>query len=190
MRVPSGADFPEELLEAAADGRLVIFVGAGASIDAPSGLPSFKELVRQIVERLAPALLAGDEDLIEHRKKDLDVLLSEVDALASGDDGSAVHAAIRSILSAGDPEPNAWHAATLALSGVAGHPRIVTTNYDELLEAQYRTQYESEPIVWQAPGLPRSDFVGVVHVHGGLSIHHPYMVAAADDFSRAYITQG
>ena len=45
MRVDGLAD---ELLDAHMEGRLVLFVGAGASIDAPSCLPTFEGLAERI----------------------------------------------------------------------------------------------------------------------------------------------
>ena len=39
-----GVDFPEPLLNALRDGKLVVFAGAGVSMGPPAGLPSFREL--------------------------------------------------------------------------------------------------------------------------------------------------
>ena len=43
-------DLPAELVSAQADGRLVLFVGAGASVPAPSNLPTFRELAQRIAD--------------------------------------------------------------------------------------------------------------------------------------------
>ena len=45
-------EVPDELISAARDGQLVIFVGAGASRDAPASLPDFKQLVTEIGTRV------------------------------------------------------------------------------------------------------------------------------------------
>jgi hypothetical protein len=43
-----GVNLPEELLRAQAAGDLVVFAGAGVSAPAPSSLPLFDELARQV----------------------------------------------------------------------------------------------------------------------------------------------
>ena len=47
MRIRS-VDVPRALIEAHRNGSLVIFVGAGASRDPPSGLPDFRRLAADI----------------------------------------------------------------------------------------------------------------------------------------------
>ena len=49
MRI-GGVDFPDPLLNALRDGRLVVFAGAGVSMGPPANLPGFHELARQIAE--------------------------------------------------------------------------------------------------------------------------------------------
>ena len=49
MRI-GGADFPEPLLNAPRDGRLVVLAGAGVSMGPPANLPSFPELAHQVAE--------------------------------------------------------------------------------------------------------------------------------------------
>ena len=46
----AGTEFPEPLLNALRDGRLVIFAGAGVSMGPPANLPGFHELARQVAE--------------------------------------------------------------------------------------------------------------------------------------------
>lgn len=43
-------EVPGELVSAHAEGRLVLFVGAGASIGPPSGLPTFRKLAETLCE--------------------------------------------------------------------------------------------------------------------------------------------
>ena len=45
-----GIDFPEALLNALRDERLVVFAGAGVSMGAPAGLPSFRKLAEQVAK--------------------------------------------------------------------------------------------------------------------------------------------
>ena len=48
MRFVEGVDIPEEVLEAHREGKLVLFVGAGASKASPSNLPLFDELAKKL----------------------------------------------------------------------------------------------------------------------------------------------
>ena len=47
-------DFPAAVLEAQRSGRLVIFAGAGVSIDPPSNYPDFNALANQVGGSLSP----------------------------------------------------------------------------------------------------------------------------------------
>lgn len=54
--LPGGVVLPSGLDVSLRQDRLVVFVGAGASIDDPSGLPDFKELTPPVAEMCAPSL--------------------------------------------------------------------------------------------------------------------------------------
>ena len=61
----NGVDFPEQLIEAQKSGRLVIFAGAGVSVNPPSALPDFNQLAKQVAletkeERPCPPLCPGE----------------------------------------------------------------------------------------------------------------------------------
>lgn len=60
MRITDHVDLPEALIAGAATGDLVLFVGAGVSMNAPSNLPSFTGLTRQLAEEQGVAV---DADL-------------------------------------------------------------------------------------------------------------------------------
>ena len=51
MHLTEDVVLPRDLITAHRKGDLVIFVGAGASVDPPSRLPLFKELTRRLAER-------------------------------------------------------------------------------------------------------------------------------------------
>src|SRR5690606_9597363 len=55
-----GVDVPSELVDAHRAGHLVLFVGAGASRDAPSGLPDFQRLTEAIANEARYALSEGE----------------------------------------------------------------------------------------------------------------------------------
>ena len=48
MFITKDVNIPSEIFEALEEGKLVIFAGAGVSMDSPSGLPSFSDLASQI----------------------------------------------------------------------------------------------------------------------------------------------
>lgn len=50
MWITKHVDLPYDLVEAHSNGRLVLFVGAGASIDAPTNQPSFGALAGELAE--------------------------------------------------------------------------------------------------------------------------------------------
>ena len=50
MHLTEDVVLPRDLITAHRKGDLVIFVGAGASMDPPARLPSFKELTRRLAE--------------------------------------------------------------------------------------------------------------------------------------------
>ena len=59
-----GVIFPESLLNALRDGRLVAFAGAGVSIGLPAGLPSFRKLAERAAEGTGQSI-AGSELTID-----------------------------------------------------------------------------------------------------------------------------
>ncbi len=60
-----GVEFPEQLILDQRAGKLVIFAGAGVSLDPPSSLPNFVDLTEEIVSR----------KLKKHEKSQLDQVL-------------------------------------------------------------------------------------------------------------------
>nr|HDM59228.1 hypothetical protein [Bacillota bacterium] len=49
-------ELPEELITAQKEGRLVIFAGAGVSMEPPANFPSFKKLAEEIAQRVGVKL--------------------------------------------------------------------------------------------------------------------------------------
>ena len=166
-------DLPEPLIEAHADGRLALFVGAGASSDPPASLPDFKALAGKIASRTIGSHL---------NERDPARLLDRLQA----EHEINVHAEIRKVLTEAQPEPNATHEAIvrLALSAPSGQPRIVTTNYDTLLSQLLPTDTRT----YEYPDLPgRGDFTGVVYLHGSLKDARGGLVATDSHLADAYM---
>jgi hypothetical protein len=168
-------DIPEGLIEAARAGSLVVFVGAGASRDAPADLPDFRELTRSIASEAAWTFNEAELD-------QPDLLLGRID------DGDVdVHLRVRAHIDRPESGPNALHEAIVALVSAMPVPRIVTTNYDNHLTqvAQARGLALAE---YMAPALPMGDdFEGLVYLHGSLRQDARHLIVTDADFGRAYL---
>ena len=165
-------DFPEPLLNALRDGRLVAFAGAGVSMGPPANLPGFRELARQIAEGTG---LTIEKDEPEDR------FLGQLKAA-----GTDVHQIAAQRLQHNNPQPKELHRDLLRLYRRNEDVRIVTTNFDLLLEESAGGE---NPKVYNAPALPLGQrFQGIVHIHG--SVNEPEeMVLTNLDFGRAYLTE-
>lgn len=170
--LPGGVVLPGDLDASLRDGRLVVFVGAGASRDAPSDLQDFEGLTAEILR------MAG---LTDPPRKPFENQLGDLQ-----DSGFGVHSALRSAIGKPGSAPNRWHKAIADLFPSPDQARIVTTNYDIHLESALVTTE-----IWSAPALPLGDsFTGVVHLHGSLDGPDDGLVLTDSDFGRAYLTQG
>ena len=171
MRI-GGVDFPEPLLNALRDGRLVVFAGAGVSMGPPANLPGFRELARQIAEGTGRTI---EKDEMEDR------FLGQLKAA-----GTDVHQIAAQRLQHNNPQPKDLHRNLLRLYRRTEDIRIVTTNFDLLFE---EAAGEENPKVSNAPALPLGQrFQGIVHIHG--SVNDPEeMVLTNLDFGRAYLTE-
>lgn len=164
---------PNRLIDSLEDDQLVIFAGAGVSMDPPADLPDFKSLTQEI---------AGTEEVSEPYDKTLGALAK---------DGQNVHREAKNILDRQSPSHNDLHERLVKLFDRPTDLRIVTTNYDTLLEEACQEVFGESPNVYEAPALPKgSDFSGVVHLHGSLENRCDRLVLTDRDFSRAYLTEG
>ncbi len=131
----------------------MIFVGAGASRDAPAGLPDFKALTQQIVaDSHLPTTGASDSPS--------DYVLGDLE-----DRGVDVHRQVERLIDLPGSQPNSLHRAIAKLATSHGRPRIVTTNYDRhLSSALSDAGHTAREFV--APALPLGgDFEGVVWLY-------------------------
>ena len=171
MRI-AGVNFPGPLLNALHDGRLVVFAGAGVSMGPPANLPDFGGLARQVAEGTSLSIGEGEPE---------DRFLGRLKAA-----GTDVHQIAAQRLQQNNPEPKALHRDLLRLYRRPEDIRIVTTNFDILLE---EAAGRENPKVSVATALPLGQrFQGIVHIHG--SINEPEeMVLTNLDFGRAYLTE-
>ena len=163
-------------MEALRDDRLVIFVGAGASIASPSDLPDFRRLAGDIAADAS--VIATDEELDR-----TDILLGDLEDQHDVD----VHRRVADIIGTEASRPNALHEAIASLATAGPHIRIVTTNYDlhlsEALSSLGRSFTEDT-----APALPLGDdFTGIVYLHGSIRRSPRQLVVTDADFGQAYL---
>ena len=174
MRI-GGVDFPEALLNALRDRRLVVFAGAGVSMGPPANLPDFRELTRQVAEGTGCSIGEYEPE---------DRFLGRVKAT-----GPKVHQIAARRLQQNDPQPTELHRSLLRLYPRTEDVRIVTTNFDLLFEEVADSLFDAGPKIFHAPALPLGQrFQGIVHIHGSVS-EPEEMVLTNLDFGRAYLTE-
>lgn len=170
-------EVPDELVEASTEGKLVLFVGAGASLDEPAGLPNFANLVRDVGARANR--VPTDRDLERP-----DVFLGDLADLEID-----VHTLVAGAINKPGSQPNRLHEAIIDLAQVHPNPRVVTTNYDLHLERCSRGKGLNLD-VYRAPALPvGDDFTGIVHLHGALDQPPRRLVVTDEDFGHAYLRE-
>ena len=171
-----GIDYPDEVIRALLERRLVVFAGAGVSMACPSHLPSFGGLIKEFEHQTGRCRLDGES---------YDQYLGRNDI----EHGVNVHRVVERRLNQGVPRPNPNHLNLLRLFGSADNVRLVTTNFDHMFEQA------CGPIGWSvesftAPLLPTAtDFKGIVHLHGSLE-DPERMVLTDTDLGRAYLSEG
>lgn len=167
-------NFDNRILDAARDGTLVVFAGAGVSMGPPSDLPGFRELAEYIADGTGTSV-----------EEPLDRFLGHLHLR-----GFPVHKRAAERLSVPESRPKPLHRDLLKIFGSVESVKIVTTNFDLHFESASTAAFGRAPELYRAPALPRgSDFSGIVHVHGALS--HPADLVLTDaDFGRAYLTEG
>ena len=170
-------EVPDELVEAATEGKLVLFVGAGASLDEPADLPDFANLVRNVGARANR--VPTDRDLERP-----DVFLGDLADLEID-----VHTLVANAINKPGSQPNRLHEVIVDLAQVHPNPRVVTTNYDLHLEQASRSTGLNLD-VYRAPALPvGDDFTGIVHLHGALDQPPRRLVVTDEDFGHAYLRE-
>ena len=172
----SNVEFPDAVIDALHESRLVVFAGAGVSMDKPACLPKFKFLTEFIAKGTGKSQRNGET---------FEQFLGRLH-----DQGVKVHVRAKRILSREGLEPTDLHQDLLRLYPKAGPIRLVTTNFDLLFEQAVDILFAAPPEVFRAPALPLgNEFEGIVHVHGSVS-DCQQMVLTDKDFGQAYLTEG
>ncbi|HZU29923.1 MAG TPA: SIR2 family protein, partial [Candidatus Angelobacter sp.] len=170
-------DLPSVILEAQRAGRLIIFAGAGVSMDPPSNYPDFVALANQV----------GGAQHPREPGEDIDRYLGRLSAR-----GVTVHEQVRTILSNPESHPNENHRSVVNLFKNSEQFRIVTTNFDRHFTTVASKRFtDTVPEFFCAPALPLgNEFTGIVYLHGSVEKPANRLVLTDSDFGRAYITEG
>lgn len=177
MRITDEVDLPEALISAAAARDLVLFVGAGVSINEPSNLPLFTELASTLAQAIGV-------DFDQHLEPD-----AFIGRLCDSD--FTVRERAKTIIANPNSQPNDTHRAIVRLSKACGTIRIVSTNYDEHLSTAADELSIKLGEIYRAPAVPLGrDFSGLVYLHGQVSYAATDLVITDDDFGRAYLFDG
>lgn len=174
----NGIECPKELYDSIKNGNVVVFVGAGASMGEPTSLPSFHKLAADVGEVTGE----GFKDVLEVPETFLGRLQ---------DSKYNVKNIVTRLLKSYNPVPNSIHESILDLFQNTEMIRIVTTNYDNMLESAFEKKNAGKIIkVFNAPALPfGNDFSGIVHIHGNQE--EPKRIVITDsDFGFAYMLEG
>ncbi len=164
-------ELPDGLIRAHEAGRLVLFVGSGASMGAPTSLPDFRTLAELVIKGLGSSRELGESEMPEF----------VLDELAEA--GLGVHAQVHRIV-CGSSESNSTHRAIAALAMSSPPARIVTTNYDRLLSSGGCEGIRE----FTAPDLPGGEeFEGIVYLHGSVAQEPENLVVTRADFAQAYM---
>lgn len=172
----NGIDFPNEIIEAIMNEKLVIFAGAGVSKGEPTCLPDFQELAEQVAMGTGETQKNDEScELFLGRLKDKKINVNKRTA---------------DILSGGELSPNKLHEHIVELFPNNKNIKIVTTNYDNMFEAVLKKKGIEDIKIYDTPALPLgNDVNGIVHIHGNV-LEPEYMVVTDDDFGKAYLADG
>lgn len=173
--IVQGIDFPNELIKSMEENKLVVFAGAGVSMGNPTKLPSFDDLAEEI---------AGNSGIERDKNDPCDIFLGKIKS-----NNINVNKIAAEKLSESKLQHNKLHEYIIRLFGENQVVRIVTTNYDQMLE-QASKCIGRKVKVFNSPALSLgNDIDGIVHIHGNVD-DPEHMVLTDSDFGNAYMVEG
>ena len=188
-------DIDDKLINYLEKSELVIFVGAGVSAKAypnqreKTYYPTFRRLVYEIAERIGKKLSDEEERLLKQGFSDRILGMWDLD------EGNIHSIAMEILRENEDGQRTVLHQAIVRLFPEGAEPRIVTTNFDNLLiRARNAEGFDSDPRwqIFEAPSLPPANkdrFRGICFLHG--RVNHPKeMILTDKDIGRAYMDEG
>lgn len=197
-----GPSIPDDLIKAQRNRTLVPFVGAGLSLgdDVRGNFPAWGGLARRILDAFKPHHWRDDHDRQSTRglflepdpthpgnekaiTMPLPELLVKLDLLKSRLGGDYSHV-LAAIFRPDDATPGEAHRALLALRA----PFVLTTNYDQLLEA-LEGPHLRQAYTWRKASLALSDAqlgrAVLFKVHGNAEDVQESLVLTASEYERA-----
>jgi len=186
-------NLPINLINSLQADELVVFVGAGISARAypqqkPNTFyPTFEELCNQIQEKLT--LKTNDNEKKLFNRKLYDQVLG-----MWSDQHKPIHQTAAEILSKDEQQKRiVLHKAIVNLFPRESTPRIITTNFDNLLnraidESEYLNS--DKWVIHEAPSFPPANrFKGIGYLHGRIT--NPEEIILTDkDIGKAYMDEG
>lgn len=172
----NNVDFPNKIIEALHECKLVVFAGAGVSMGEPAKLDSFFDLAIKIAQGTGLKPNAND---------DLDYFLGNLNI-----SDQVIRERAAQFTTLDEDKFTPLHSAIVKLFKDPKNIRIVTTNFDLLFQFAASKIWQEPPQIYTAPALPLGhDFEGIVDIHG--SRNFPKNIVLTDrDFGRAYLTEG
>ncbi|MYG93973.1 MAG: DUF4020 domain-containing protein [Acidimicrobiia bacterium] len=169
-----GVEVPDELISTHAEGRLMLFVGAGVSVDPPSELPTLQTLTEKLCTESQESLPTDGITL----DKKLGLLKEK---------GVNIHQRVKNIIDSPESKPNDLHNAIAELT-TTKQPRIVTTNYDRHLSTCLEERLDGDLNEYPSLTFPqREDFTGIVYLHGSVKEPAEHLVVTDADFGKVYL---
>ncbi|MDI9348661.1 MAG: SIR2 family protein [Candidatus Symbiobacter sp.] len=194
--VADGPDINDQLLHELESGRVMIFCGAGVSMQA--GLPDFRGLVKQVYEALNEPIPTEDDA----RWNKLDSMMGRLEKKIV--EGMMRQEAVKILSKECSKYPD--HANLLKLAKLNGEDkyRLITTNFDHYFEsAAHELDFGKDDIYYQVSQLkpaleiPRdeyfNDWRGILHLHGRLDQQNQkgandHLILNNADYGRAYFS--
>lgn len=153
----------KRIQEAANNGKLVLFIGAGVSKN--SGVPMWSELIEQMKREL-PESVQNEKD---------DLKLAQLYKDSRGE--KEYLEMVMNTLCHNKIIPNPIHKELLALNPV----HIITTNYDDLIEQEIRNEYKQFAIVRSDKDIPKMMYPNaLIKMHGDYTFGN--IVLAENDY--------
>ena len=192
--VADGPDVPPQLLRSLEAGRLVFFCGAGISCSA--GLPAFKQLAKQIYQKLRTHPENDEQSYIN--RGEFDFALGALERrLPQPEKMRRVIAQILHYRGRRKSKPLSLHEALLLLSTRQdGTLQLVTTNYDRCFQIA-ASRMKRKFYEFAAPLIPipkPGRWNGLVFLHGLLYSSNrdenlSNLIVTSGDFGRSYLTE-
>lgn len=176
MWITSEVEIPDELFDKLEQRKLVLFVGAGVSMQGNSNLPNFDDLV----DGIAHTLYLEKRDITEPH----DYYLGKIAKVKD------VHQAAKDFVDVESSKPNPLHRSVIELFSNDNDIRIVTTNFDKHFTTLLQ-DIEKDVNIYYAPALPTGRaFKGLAYIHGNVEQEKEHLILTDGDFGRAYLTEG